>query len=205
MTAGPWRVLVTGSRNWSSHDPLHHLLDTQHTAHPHMTLVHGACAQGADAIADRWAISRGLSADQVERHPAQWVQRGTGRRNRRAGILRNAAMVDAGAAICLAFIGDCPKRDCDRPRPHGSHGAMHTARLAAEAGIPLGGCCARCAQPGPLHLPEAAWGRVPWLLCSACRQRYAHVRTADGYVDFDDAFANADDDALVDWLAGGAT
>lgn len=126
------RVLVTGSRSWRGHEPVHAALDELLAAHPGMVLVHGACAQGVDAIADRWATLRGLPASRVERHPAQWRRYG-----RSAGLRRNEHMVRLGADVCLAFIGECVKPGCDRPRPHGSHGATHCADLAQAAGIPV--------------------------------------------------------------------
>lgn len=124
-----FRVLVTGSRTWRDHEPIHAALDALHADHPGMTLVHGACAQGADGIADRWAILRGVT---VERHPAQWRRYG-----RSAGPRRNAHMVALGADIALAFIAPCRKDGCDRPGPHGSHDATNCADLAEQAGIPV--------------------------------------------------------------------
>ena len=110
-----YRVLITGSRAWRGHAIIHNALDTIRADHPDMLLVHGACPQGADAIADRWAILRGV---ETERHPAQWH-----RYRRSAGPRRNAEMVDLGADMCLAFIRA------------GSSGASHTADLAEAAGI----------------------------------------------------------------------
>lgn len=110
-----YRVLVTGSRAWRGHGIIHAALDELRTAHPDMALVHGACAQGADAIADRWALMHGVT---TERHPAEWRRYG-----RSAGFRRNAEMVTLGADVCLAFIRA------------GSSGATHTADLAEAAGI----------------------------------------------------------------------
>lgn len=109
------RVLVTGSRTWTDATTIRQALAEvwgDRTA----VLVSGARPQGADRIAEQlWQQWGG----QVERHPADWPRHG-----RAAGFRRNAAMVAAGADICLAFIRA------------GSRGATHTAGLAAVAGIP---------------------------------------------------------------------
>jgi hypothetical protein len=108
------RVLVTGSRTWTAQHVIADALREHYT--PGAVLISGACPRGADAIAEQiWASWGG----QVERHPADWA---TGRA---AGLARNAAMVAAGADVCLAFIRDT------------SPGASHTARLAELAGIPV--------------------------------------------------------------------
>jgi hypothetical protein len=56
----------------------------------------------------------------VEPHPADWKRFG----RKRAGIIRNAQMVQAGADQCLAFIRNY------------SHGATHCSQLAVKAHIP---------------------------------------------------------------------
>ena len=108
------RVLVTGSRTWTAQQAIAGALREHHQ--PGAVLVSGACPRGADAIAELLWSSWG---GRVERHPADWS---TGRS---AGMERNAAMVAAGADVCLAFIRDA------------SPGARHTARLAELAGIPV--------------------------------------------------------------------
>lgn len=112
------RVIVTGSRYWSDRDAVWKALAT---AAPSLeepfVIVHGACPTGADAIADDWGRQYGAT---VERFSADWATHG-----RRAGPIRNAEMVKAGADIVLAF-----------PLPEG-RGTQHTIRLAREAGIPV--------------------------------------------------------------------
>ena len=108
------RVLVTGSRTWTDQAVIAGALREQWAAGT--VLVCGTCPRGADAIAERlWTTWGGP----VERHPANW---GTGRG---AGLARNAAMVAAGADVCLAFIRD------------NSPGASHAAQLAGLVGIPV--------------------------------------------------------------------
>lgn len=120
------RILVTGSRDWEDrqslvyrlmeHDPCAEHGDCNADC-PRITVVHGACPTGADAMAAEFALQWGVD---VEAHPADWEQHG-----RRAGFVRNAEMVELGADVCLAFIKD------------GSKGATMTADLAEQAGIPV--------------------------------------------------------------------
>jgi hypothetical protein len=128
-TPRPYRILVTGSRDWTDHVLIRHALNETLRGRVDQTqpvvLVHGACPRGADQQADGWAtdVQRGgLVALNVERHPASW--RPGGVLDRSAGFRRNAEMVALGADVCLAFIKD------------GSRGASHTASLAEQAGIP---------------------------------------------------------------------
>ncbi|MGW0312054.1 SLOG family protein [Streptomyces flavidovirens] len=133
----PYRVLVTGSRDWADEQPLTGQLTALLAASTFLgqtlTVVHGACPTGADHQADEWARwhqQRG-SRIEIERHPAHdhgpWPA---------CGPIRNAHMVRLGADACIAFIGPCTKATCKRPQPHGSHGASHCAHLAEAAGIP---------------------------------------------------------------------
>lgn len=120
------RVLLTGSRSWDDAKTIRQALDAlaeglAQGGVPVLTIVHGACPNGADELADQWArYHRGEPFVTAERHPALWRKYG-----KRAGMVRNELMVSKGADLCLAFIRD------------NSPGATHCAELASDAGIPL--------------------------------------------------------------------
>jgi len=105
------RILVTGSRKWvdrmAVQQELFRTADAWHTPLSECTVVHGA-ARGLDTLAHVAALSMGM---QVEAHPADWDQH-----PRKAGPIRNQAMIDAGAAVCLAFPlpGSIGTWDCIR-------------------------------------------------------------------------------------------
>lgn len=125
----PFRVLITGSRDWPASGVVWSALnDTHHealTAGRPLVVVHGACPRGADRHAADWAaVARQFTTAVIEeRRPADW--RPDGILDRSAGFRRNAAMVQLGAEVTLAFIHQ------------GSRGASHTARLAEQAEIPV--------------------------------------------------------------------
>lgn len=112
------RVIVTGSRDWSDGSAVWSSLYAVLDGHGPFTLVHGDCPTGADFIASAWAQAQPKVTE--EPHPADWEKHG-----KRAGPLRNAEMVKAGADLVLAF-----------PLP-GGKGTQHTIRIAREAGIPV--------------------------------------------------------------------
>ena len=109
----PYRILVTGSREWTDEFAIDRefgslLRRIGREAYPEFVVVHGA-AKGLDTIAANMAAHYRLRA---EAHPADWTTHG-----KRAGPIRNQAMVDLGADICLAFptassVGtwDCVRR-----------------------------------------------------------------------------------------------
>lgn len=105
------RVLVTGSRDWSDYETIRAALAAYDI--PDAILVVGDCPTGADIIARQlWYFRQEVFA-------ADWKQYG-----RAAGPIRNQAMVDSGADVCLAFIRN------------GSKGATHCANAAMKAKIP---------------------------------------------------------------------
>ncbi|MFJ1539348.1 SLOG family protein [Micromonospora chalcea] len=139
-----FRLLVTGSRSWVrrivSHDGLtvdavlnRVAADAASAGRPGLVVVHGGCPNGADRVADGWALERRRLGWPVkpERHRADWRRYG-----RRAGFLRNELLVGLGADGCAAFVDLCRKAECQALPPHGSHGVSHCADLAEQAGIP---------------------------------------------------------------------
>jgi hypothetical protein len=112
------RILITGSRTWTDKVTIAQAIREAWlvAGRPYgVVVVHGG-ARGADYIAGVYAKRLGFD---VEVHEADWVTFG-----KRAGYLRNADMVDAGADVCLAFIRN------------ESAGATMCADLAQKAGIP---------------------------------------------------------------------
>ncbi len=111
-------VLVTGSRTWDDAEFVRITLNAAwFSIGPSMVLMHGACPDGADELADQWAA---LGRVPVIRVPADWKRDG-----RAAGILRNMRMVDMGPLThCVAFIRD------------DSRGATHCASYARSRGVP---------------------------------------------------------------------
>ncbi len=131
----PYRVLVTGSRDWrvvaTVRRALNAVLADVPAPRP-IVVVHGDCPTGADIMAKVWATTWcGDERVTEEPHEAAWHLHG-----RKAGPERNAAMVRLGADLALAFIGPCTSSRCRRPEPHGSHGATSCADMAEAAGIP---------------------------------------------------------------------
>jgi YspA, cpYpsA-related SLOG family len=114
----PYRILVTGSRSWTDREcisfELGRAIGESGRDPGEVVIVHGACPSGADAMAALIAEGYGYA---TEPHPADWSY------GKRAGFIRNAEMVSAGASLCLAFIRDL------------SAGATHCAGLAEKAGI----------------------------------------------------------------------
>ena len=108
----PLRILVCGGRDYTNDAHIYLVLEA--FADAPVTVVHGA-ARGADRLAGIAARSLGLT---VEAHPADWDRHG-----RRAGFLRNIAMLDSGVDLVLAFGG--------------ARGTDHTVREARKRGLPV--------------------------------------------------------------------
>lgn len=118
--SGAFRLILSGSRDATEPAPVWRQLDLWlevwnegRGARPEwgsgaLVLVEGE-ARGVDRFGVTWARSRGVAVDP---YPAAWWRWGNA-----AGGIRNQAMCDAGAALCLAFptrtsIGtwDCVRR-----------------------------------------------------------------------------------------------
>ena len=112
------RILVTGSREWTDWEVLHEVLEAWTRGADSVTIVHGG-APGADRLAGDYARAAGW-AEEV--HPADWAQYG-----KPAGMIRNKAMVDVGADVCIAFF----------KASAGNRGTRGCAKMAEEAGIPV--------------------------------------------------------------------
>lgn len=109
------RVLIAGSRGWKDHQAIVDAIVNELFIDADLTIVHGACGDGADFIADRVAARAGM---RIERHPAEWRKYG-----RAAGPIRNHAMAKLGADVMHAFILD------------NSRGTSNCIREARKAGI----------------------------------------------------------------------
>ena len=110
------RVLITGSRHWNDEATMLARFRELDGTMEEVTIVHGNAA-GADHMAGVLAM---VLMFKVEVYPADWQHHG-----KAAGPLRNQVMVDAGAALGLAF-----------PWPE-SKGTWDCVRRAADAGIPV--------------------------------------------------------------------
>ncbi len=89
------RFLVCGGRDFDNAELVDRALSFLRNKHPDFTLVHGAC-RGADLLAAGWAKRNGITD---EPHPADWSL------GRKAGPLRNKAMLESGIDGVIAFPG----------------------------------------------------------------------------------------------------
>ena len=113
------RVIVAGSRNYTDREFLEMILDDVFPVCTYGAVVVQGFARGADRMAYEWAKSAGVG---IETYVADWKQFG-----KSAGYIRNRAMVESGADLCLIFYG-----------PDGeTAGTKNTEELARNAGIPV--------------------------------------------------------------------
>jgi hypothetical protein len=105
------RVITTGWRNWTGsvvnvgrlHLMLEQIFNLAYLGgERELQLVHGAAPGGDQEVQNWWAQRRpnaGLELPPPLQFPANWNRYG-----KAAGPLRNAAMVTAGADMCVAFM-----------------------------------------------------------------------------------------------------
>lgn len=112
------KIMVTGSRNITYHSQLDLMLEraTDYYSEDEVVFILGD-ASGIDKLAREWAHDFGYAYIVEE---ADWAYYG-----KRAGMIRNAAMVAHKPDICLAFPDES------------SRGTWDAARQAANAGIPV--------------------------------------------------------------------
>lgn len=118
MTDRPYRILVTGSRDWDDEDAIEKVLHNAFIAagsRMDTVLVHGG-ARGADMTAAYLWERQGLRA---EAHRARWDDLGLS-----AGPARNREMVLSGVDVCYAFIRNQ------------STGATGCVEIARSFGVP---------------------------------------------------------------------
>lgn len=119
----PVRVLVCGSRTWSTYGFQAAVLSGVDTYLNGAVIIHGA-ASGADRYADKWAKENGkVVGENLLPFPADWDAFG-----KRAGYIRNQQMLDDGRpGVVLAFV--------DKPLAE-SKGTKMMVDIASTAGVP---------------------------------------------------------------------
>lgn len=108
-------ILVCGSRDWKDWESIDRRIGD---LPPSALIVEGA-APGADLMAARSARENGRFVVEVQCAKGHWDYFG-----KRAGYLRNCAMLDLGPDLVIAFTT-------------GSPGTQHTINEARKRGIPV--------------------------------------------------------------------
>lgn len=107
------KVIVCGSRDWADERAIYERL---RLFRGYTQLLHGD-ARGADRLAASVANLLGFG---IRAFPADWKKHG-----KRAGVLRNLAMLDEKPDLVIAF------------QRNGSRGTQHTIDEARKRGIPV--------------------------------------------------------------------
>jgi hypothetical protein len=113
------KVLVCGSREWDDPETIAKRLDSLPDDGDGVFIIEG-CARGADTTARAVAIEHGWFYADVPVRDSHWKRYG-----RSAGHRRNAAMLDLGPDLVIAFQRD------------GSSGTQGTIDEAHRRGIPV--------------------------------------------------------------------
>lgn len=102
-------LLVTGGRYYANRAAVFAALDRVHAKRPITLLVHGG-AEGADTLAEEWAVAHGVRFRRFAVTKHEWIHYGKG-----AGPMRNARMLEeAKPAGVVAFPGGAGTADMVR-------------------------------------------------------------------------------------------
>ncbi len=94
-----YRVVVAGCRNFDDYEKLKAELEVYFlSVEPCTVIIVSGCADGADALGERYAAEHGLK---IERCPAHWERYG-----RAAGPKRNMQMAKAADAVIVFWDGE---------------------------------------------------------------------------------------------------
>jgi predicted polyphosphate/ATP-dependent NAD kinase len=100
-------IVVTGGRDYDNKDHVYRTLDRLHAKKPVTKLVHGG-ARGADTLAAKWALSRGVLRVAHPVTAEMWERQG-----KSAGHQRNARMLVLENPKCVvAFPGGKGTANC---------------------------------------------------------------------------------------------
>lgn len=108
------KAIVCGGRDFTDRDGLFFILDRLNLTYQ-LTMVIEGGASGADRFAREWAHSRGIHVATVEALWHEW--------KRRAGHIRNAAMLTLQPDLVIAFPG--------------GNGTRSMVEMARRAGTPV--------------------------------------------------------------------
>lgn len=117
-TERPFRVIVTGARDWNPVGIARLIVESLYQKHKHLTIIQGE-ASGVDstfkAVAREYDIA-------IVGYPADWDAY-----KKAAGPIRNKRMVDSGADLCIAVHYNLDS----------SKGTKGCVALARASGIPV--------------------------------------------------------------------
>lgn len=94
------RIIIAGSRTFDDYELLCHVMDHLTRKMTDVTVLSGACPDGADPLGEKWAWRWWWT---VERYHAEWDKHGKG-----AGIIRNKEMVKAASHLVAFWNGKSP-------------------------------------------------------------------------------------------------
>jgi hypothetical protein len=136
------------------------------SGHDVLSVVHGACPDGADAAAAAWCAQAQTTPGALvveEPHPAQWRDE-RGQLDRAAGHARNAAMIGAGADLVIGFCVDNSPGTLDcliRARDAKIPSLVHLAYSAQTAQPAQAGTSQPPAQPAQAETAQAETAQPP--------------------------------------------